>query len=206
MDGAGVLYTTQEPLEVAALIDAVIDDEDLCDRVVRKQDEALARLRRKDFDGTLLGFVDQVLNSPRKARAAGRLGFLGSVPAGRRAVRASAVPPRDFSRPAGQPGAENRPCRGEALMRVNQWVPAAHNGDAIGDSSRRMRDLLRAMGHDSEIFALTIDDDLRRRNPAVLGSGARSAAMSRSFISRCHRRCLQRSRRCRTDGCCSITT
>ncbi len=38
-------------------------------------------------------------------------------------------------------------------MRVNQWVPAAHKGDAIGDSSRRMRDLLRAMGHESEIFA-----------------------------------------------------
>src|SRR5688500_11272494 len=46
-------------------------------------------------------------------------------------------------------------------MRVNQWVPAAHAGDAIGDSSRRMRDLIRGMGHDSEIFALTIDDDLR---------------------------------------------
>ena len=66
MDGAGVLYTTQEPLEVAALIDAVIDDDELCDRVVRKQDEALARLRAKDFDGTLLRFVDQVLKSPRK--------------------------------------------------------------------------------------------------------------------------------------------
>ena len=46
-------------------------------------------------------------------------------------------------------------------MVVNQWVPAAHKGDAIGDSARRMRSLLRAMGHDSDIFALTIDDDLR---------------------------------------------
>ncbi len=54
MDGAGVLYSTREPLEVAALVDAIIDDEDLCDRVVRKQDEALARLRARDFDGTLL--------------------------------------------------------------------------------------------------------------------------------------------------------
>jgi hypothetical protein len=66
MDGAGVLYSTQEPLEVAALVDTIIDDEDLCDRVVRKQDEALARLRARDFDGTLLRFVNQVLNSPRK--------------------------------------------------------------------------------------------------------------------------------------------
>jgi len=43
---------------------------------------------------------------------------------------------------------------------VNQWVPAAHRGDAIGDSARRVRDLLRAMGHQSELYALTIDDDL----------------------------------------------
>jgi L-malate glycosyltransferase len=44
---------------------------------------------------------------------------------------------------------------------INQWIPAAHKGDAIGDSARRTRTLLRDMGHDSEIFALTIDDELR---------------------------------------------
>jgi glycosyltransferase involved in cell wall biosynthesis len=44
---------------------------------------------------------------------------------------------------------------------VNQWVPAAHKGDAIGDSARRVRDLLRVMGHESELYALTIDDELR---------------------------------------------
>lgn len=46
-------------------------------------------------------------------------------------------------------------------MIVNQWVPAAHKGDAIGDSARRVRGLLRELGHESELFALTIDDDLR---------------------------------------------
>ena len=46
-------------------------------------------------------------------------------------------------------------------MIVNQWVPAAHRGDAIGDSARRVRDLLRSMGHQADLFALTIDDDLR---------------------------------------------
>jgi glycosyltransferase involved in cell wall biosynthesis len=46
-------------------------------------------------------------------------------------------------------------------MIVNQWVPAAHRGDAIGDSARRVRDLLRAGGHTSDLFAMTIDDDLR---------------------------------------------
>ena len=46
-------------------------------------------------------------------------------------------------------------------MIVNQWVPAAHRGDAIGDSARRVRQMLRTAGHQSDIFALTIDDVLR---------------------------------------------
>lgn len=46
-------------------------------------------------------------------------------------------------------------------MIVNQWVPAAHKGDAIGDSSRRMRAMLQALGHGSEIYALSIDDVLQ---------------------------------------------
>jgi L-malate glycosyltransferase len=46
-------------------------------------------------------------------------------------------------------------------MIVNQWVPAAHKGDAIGDSARRVRALLRGLGHRSDLFALTVDEDLR---------------------------------------------
>jgi L-malate glycosyltransferase len=46
-------------------------------------------------------------------------------------------------------------------MIVNQWVPAAHRGDAIGDSARRVRQMLRDAGHRSDIFALTMDDVLR---------------------------------------------
>ena len=46
-------------------------------------------------------------------------------------------------------------------MIINQWVPAAHRGDAIGDSARRVRSMLRDQGHRSEIYALTIDEDLR---------------------------------------------
>jgi glycosyltransferase involved in cell wall biosynthesis len=46
-------------------------------------------------------------------------------------------------------------------MIVNQWVPAAHKGDAIGDSARHMRGMLRRMGHTSDLYALTIDDELR---------------------------------------------
>jgi len=46
-------------------------------------------------------------------------------------------------------------------VRIHQWVPAAHRGDAIGDSARAVRGMLRGMGHDSDIFALTIDEDMR---------------------------------------------
>jgi glycosyltransferase involved in cell wall biosynthesis len=46
-------------------------------------------------------------------------------------------------------------------MIVNQWLPAAHRGDAIGDGARRLRELLRGMGHRSALYALTMDEDLR---------------------------------------------
>jgi glycosyltransferase involved in cell wall biosynthesis len=44
-------------------------------------------------------------------------------------------------------------------MRVDQWLPAAHRGDAIGDEAVRIRDVLRRAGISSEIYALDIDDD-----------------------------------------------
>jgi len=43
---------------------------------------------------------------------------------------------------------------------VNQWVPAAHSGDAVGDSARRVRRMLRSLGHTADLFAMQIDDDL----------------------------------------------
>src|SRR5882762_5713969 len=48
-----------------------------------------------------------------------------------------------------------------STMIINQWVPAAHKGDAIGDSARRVRRLLQTMGHQSELYALSSDDELR---------------------------------------------
>ena len=45
-------------------------------------------------------------------------------------------------------------------MVINQWLPAAHRGDAVGDSARRVRDLLRDKGHEADIFALSIDPGL----------------------------------------------
>jgi glycosyltransferase involved in cell wall biosynthesis len=60
LDGGGVLYTTKDPFEIARLMDAVLDDPDVEEAVLASQDRALARLRAKDFDGTLLRFVEQV--------------------------------------------------------------------------------------------------------------------------------------------------
>ncbi len=45
-------------------------------------------------------------------------------------------------------------------MIVNQWVPSAHRGDAVGDHALRVRDLFRAWGHESDIFAMSADPGL----------------------------------------------
>ena len=65
MDGAGVLFDTKEPLEVARLMDAIVADRDLQQRIVDGQLAAVARLQAKDFGGTLLRFVDEILSKPR---------------------------------------------------------------------------------------------------------------------------------------------
>jgi len=49
---------------------------------------------------------------------------------------------------------------------VNQWVPSAHHGDAVGDYALRVRDVLRDWGHDSDVFAMDVD--------AALGMDVRS--------------------------------
>jgi glycosyltransferase involved in cell wall biosynthesis len=68
MDGAGVLYGGKDPLHVAALMDAVVSNEALQDQIVGGQLAAVDRLRAKDFASALLGFVRDVLSSPRVMR------------------------------------------------------------------------------------------------------------------------------------------
>ena len=46
-------------------------------------------------------------------------------------------------------------------MTVNQWIAAAHHGDAVGDNARSLRAHFRSRGLDAEIYALTIDDALK---------------------------------------------
>ncbi|MFM8536213.1 MAG: glycosyltransferase family 4 protein [Acidimicrobiia bacterium] len=66
MDGAGVLYTSKDPLHVAGLINAVVDDPLLSQRIVEGQFQALDRLEAKDFAGTLLHHMEQLQASPRR--------------------------------------------------------------------------------------------------------------------------------------------
>jgi glycosyltransferase involved in cell wall biosynthesis len=47
------------------------------------------------------------------------------------------------------------------MRRVDQWVPALHRGDAIGDSARLMRDAFRRWGQRAEVYALQVDEDLK---------------------------------------------
>ena len=65
MDGAGVLYETKDPVHVAALMDAIISNPGLQDAIVEGEAAAVDRLRSRDFAGTLLGFVDEIVGGPR---------------------------------------------------------------------------------------------------------------------------------------------
>jgi glycosyltransferase involved in cell wall biosynthesis len=65
MDGAGVLYECDDPRHVASLIHTLATDQAWYDEVIRGQDEALGRLRDKDFEQRLLDVVDEVRGLPR---------------------------------------------------------------------------------------------------------------------------------------------
>ncbi len=69
MDGGGILYEDRDPMQVAGIIDAIVSDTALADRVVASQDAALVRLQSKDFAGTLLATVERALRVERRAPA-----------------------------------------------------------------------------------------------------------------------------------------
>ena len=87
-------------------------------------------------------------------------------------------------------------------MIINQWVPAAHSGDAIGDSARMLRATLRAGGCQSDLFAMTIDEELRgdvleftdaraRQGDVTILHFALASPMTEAFASLPGRRVLQ---------------
>ncbi len=51
-------------------MDAVLSNVDLQEEILAAQDAALDRLRRRDFAGTLLTFVDRVSRSPQRPHPA----------------------------------------------------------------------------------------------------------------------------------------
>src|SRR5262249_45347866 len=65
MDGGGVLYEDKDPVRVATLMDAILSNATLQGAIVEGQLAAVDRLRAKDFGGTLLKFVDQILSRAR---------------------------------------------------------------------------------------------------------------------------------------------
>jgi glycosyltransferase involved in cell wall biosynthesis len=70
LDGGGVLFDTRDPIEVAALMDAILSDESNEDRIRAAQDAALARLRAKDFAAMTVRYVTQALSAPRRSPVA----------------------------------------------------------------------------------------------------------------------------------------
>jgi glycosyltransferase involved in cell wall biosynthesis len=70
LDGGGMLYESTAPADVASLMHAILAGPDTEARLVQAQDAALARLRARDFDGMVVRFVRQVLESPRLPAAA----------------------------------------------------------------------------------------------------------------------------------------
>jgi len=45
-------------------------------------------------------------------------------------------------------------------VRIDQWVPAVHRGDAIGDSTLLMRNAFRSWGHQADVYTLEADEEL----------------------------------------------
>ena len=160
MDGAGVLYTNKDPLHVAG-----------ADQRGGRRSRAGASASSTGSTRRSIGSRPRILRarcwgtwttcsaSPRREHPPVAFDFWDQVDRAEeydeikahRPAAFQALPPTSGIR---EPGSGNR-------MIVNQWVPAAHKGDAIGDSARRVRGLLREMGHQSDLYAMTIDDDLR---------------------------------------------
>ena len=169
MDGAGVLYTDKDPLHVAGLINAIVDDQALADqhrrRTVRGARSARPRrISRARCCGTSTTCWRRRAASIRRSRSI----------SGTRSIRPRSYDEIKAYRPSAflalpptgnrEPGTESAGTGDDPAspaMIVNQWVPAAHKGDAIGDSARRVRGAAARNG--TPVRSLRDDD---RRRPA----------------------------------------
>ena len=80
------------------------------------------------------------------------------------------------------------PSGARGIVRIDQWVPALHRGDAIGDSARLMRDAFRSWGHQADVYALELDEDLQGDGRAGRSGGRARPPTPSSCITRCRRR------------------
>jgi glycosyltransferase involved in cell wall biosynthesis len=64
LNGGGVLYRTQDPVEIAGLVHAIASDPARERAILSAQDAALARLLSRDFGSAVLGLVDRVFALP----------------------------------------------------------------------------------------------------------------------------------------------
>ena len=170
MDGAGVLFDDKDPLHVAALMDAIVSNADAAGRIVDGQLAAVDRLRAKDFAGTLLGFVDQILRRAARGRAAASRSISGTVRRRARSSRNSGC--------TGRRSIKALPPRAARSAHDRQPVGA---GGAQGRRDRRQRAAraraaARAWATSPSIYALTIDDDLRDDVRPFADPAARDAA------------------------------
>lgn len=67
MDGGGVLFDTTDADAVAALIDDLVTNDSTVEGVIGAQNAALARLQKRPFADTLMGFVSQTLSHPPRS-------------------------------------------------------------------------------------------------------------------------------------------
>jgi glycosyltransferase involved in cell wall biosynthesis len=107
MDGAGVLVEERDPLHVARVMDAILADAALQDRIVDGQLAAVDRLRSKDFAGTLLGFVDQMLSRPRAPEPRVAFDFWGQFDAAQELEELRMYRPAIYQALPAQPEIEN---------------------------------------------------------------------------------------------------
>ena len=191
MDGGGVLYDTKDPFEVARVMAAILDDADLEDRGDR--DRRTPRSTRLLAEGLRRHAAPLRRPSARHRSASGPevpYDFWAHVRSGRAARGAAPVPAGGLSGPAERSVGSRSPIPDPRSPDEN---PPVGSGGAPRRRDRRQRadrcaSCCARMGHESELFALTIDDDLRGDVLPFADREARAAATSRSFTSRCRRR------------------
>ncbi len=217
MDGGGVLYDTKDPLEIARLMDAVLDDPRIEEAVLQSQDASLSVSARGISTGRCFDSLTRRSRTPPREAPEVTWDFWHQFDQFDRFEELRQFRPacikryrqRRLNRITVRTGADHsRRCRSRipdaspAAMIINQWVPAAHKGDAIGDSARRVRGMLRAAGHTSDLYALTMDDELRgdvrpfddpeaRRGDATIFHFALPSPMTHAFASLQGRRIVQ---------------